>query len=408
MSGLAGVGSRFMRLGSLARIALILGLGAAIFSVLMLLRPQPASQEPPRRTPLVVTEPAEVRSGFLTIEGNGTVRPKSEITISPQVAGRVTWVSPSFATGGRFRKGDVLIRIEAADYLNAVQAAEAEVAQRRVDLLTWEEQRELAIEEYERFREREGITAPIDSGQVGGLVFRDPQVRAAEAALARAEAGLEDAKLALSRTRIAAPFDGIVRTKTADVGQYVAPGQTLGSLYDTDEVEIVVPLTDTEASLIDGLWTADRGDDEDRIPVQVRATFGGREYRWAGYVDRAEGALNANTRTVDVVVRVADPFGDDGSGRPPLLLGTYATVDIRGREVDGFVAIPRVALRDGSEIYVVEQDTLLAIRPVQVLQEVGGQVMVRGDIRSGEPVVTSPMAIVTDGMTVRQADGAVE
>jgi RND family efflux transporter MFP subunit len=226
--------------------------------------------------------------------------------------------------------------------------------------------------------------------------------------LARAEAGLEDAKLALARTRIVAPFDGIVRTKMADVGQYVAPGQTLGSLYDTDEVEIVVPLTDTEASLIDGLWSADTGDDDDRIPVQVRATFGGEEYGWPGYVDRTEGALNANTRTVDVVVRVADPFDDDGSRRPPLLLGTYATVDIRGRETDAFVVIPRVALRDGSEIYVVEQDTLLAIRPVQVLQEVGGQVMVRGEIQQGEPVVTSPMAIVTDGMTVRQADGAPE
>lgn len=408
MSGLASVGARFMRLGSVVRIALILGVGAAVFALLMLLRPQPASQDPPRRTPLVVTEPAEIRSGHLTIEGNGTVRPKSEITVSPQVAGRVTSVSPSFATGGRFEKGDVLIRIEAADYLNAVQAAEAEVAQRRVDLLTWEEQRELAIEEYGRFREREGITAPIDTSEVGGLVFRDPQVRAAEAALARAEAGLEDAKLALARTRIVAPFDGIVRTKMADVGQYVAPGQTLGSLYDTDEVEIVVPLTDTEASLIDGLWSADTGDDDDRIPVQVRASFGGEEYGWPGYVDRAEGALNANTRTVDVVVRVADPFDDDGSSRPPLLLGTYATVDIRGRKIDGFVVIPRIALRDGSEVYVVEQDTLLAIRPVQVLQEVGGQVMVRGDIQQGEPVVTSPMAIVTDGMTVRQADGAGE
>lgn len=408
MSGLASVGARFMRLGSVVRIALILGVGAAVFALLMLLRPQPASQDPPRRTPLVVTEPAEIRSGHLTIEGNGTVRPKSEITVSPQVAGRVTSVSPSFATGGRFEKGDVLIRIEAADYLNAVQAAEAEVEQRRVDLLTWEEQRELAIEEYGRFREREGITAPIDTSEVGGLVFRDPQVRAAEAALARAEAGLEDAKLALARTRIVAPFDGIVRTKMADVGQYVAPGQTLGSLYDTDEVEIVVPLTDTEASLIDGLWSADTGDDDDRIPVQVRASFGGEEYGWPGYVDRAEGALNANTRTVDVVVRVADPFDDDGSSRPPLLLGTYATVDIRGRKIDGFVVIPRIALRDGSEVYVVEQDTLLAIRPVQVLQEVGGQVMVRGDIQQGEPVVTSPMAIVTDGMTVRQADGAGE
>lgn len=406
MSGFGRLGSTFMRLGSVARIALILGFGLAVFALLMLFRPRPQSQEPPRRTPLVVTEPADVRSGNLTIEGNGTVRPRSEITLSPQVAGRITWVSPRFATGSRFEKGQVLLRIEAADYVNAVQAAEAEVAQREVDLLTWQEQRDLAVEEFSRFREREGITTPIDSSDVGGLVFRDPQVRAAEAALKRAEAGLEDAKLALTRTEIRAPFDGIVRTKTADVGQYVAPGQTVGSLYETDEVEIVVPLTDSEASLIEGLWSADSGDGEGRIPATVRAVFGGAEYRWTGYVDRAEGALNPNTRTVDVVVRVRDPFVADESARPPLLLGTYATVDIQGRDIDRFVVIPRTALRDGNSVYVVEQDSVLEIRSVDVLQETPGVVMIRAEIDPDEPIVVSPMEVVTDGMTVRQAEGA--
>lgn len=408
MSGFNSVGSAFRRLGPVARFVTILGAGLVVFALLMILRPRPQAQEPPRRIPIVVTAPADVRSGNLTIRGNGAVRPKSEISMSPQVAGRVTWVSPSFATGSRFQKGDVLLRIESADYENALMAAEAEVAQREVELLTWEEQRELAIEEYERFRQREGITTPMDSSEVGGLVFRDPQVRAAEASLLRAEAGLADARLALSRTRITAPFDGMVRTKNADVGQYVAPGQVLGTLYDTDEVEIVVALTDTEASLIEGLWAADSGDEQSRIPADVRANFGGVEYSWPGYVDRAEGALNVNTRTVDVVVRVQGPFRDDDSGRPPLLLGTYATVDIQGREVDGFVVLPRMALRDGPAVYVVEQDTLLSIRPVQLLQEISGEALVRGPISPGEPVVVSAMDIVTDGMTVRRAEGAVE
>ena len=405
MSGLATVGSRFMRLGSFARVAIILGIGVGAFALLMILRKEPESQEPPRRAPLVVTQPAELRTGNLTIEGSGTVRPMSEISLSPQVAGRISWVSPSFVTGGRFEKGDLLLRIESADYENAVQAAEADVAQREVELLTWEEQRDLAIEEYERFRAREGITAPIDSSEIGGLVFRDPQLRAAEASLRRAEAGLEDARLALSRTRITAPFDGIVRTKNADIGQYVTPGPSLGSLYDTDEVEIVVPLTDGDAALIEGLWSAGT-EDGPRIPAEVRATFGRVQYTWAGYVDRAEGALNPNTRTVDVVVRVQDPFANDGSGRPPLLLGTYATVDIEGRAADDFLVLPRMALRDGSEVYVVEQDSLLSIRSVQVLQEVPGSVMVQGEFETGEPVVVSPMDVVTDGMVVRLAEEA--
>ena len=406
MSGLGRVGSAFGRLGPVARILSILGLGVAAFVLLMILKPRPQALEPPRRMPLVVTIPADLRSGHLTVEGNGTVRPKSQITLSPQVPGRVSWVSPSYASGGRFAKGDVLLRIESADYENAVKAAEAEVAQREVEMLTWEEQRDLAIEEYERFRAREGITTPADSGEIGGLVFREPQLRAAEAQLRRAEARLGDARLALARTRITAPFDCVVRTKTADVGQYVAPGQSLGTLYDTNEVEIVVPLTDSEAALVEGLWSTNAGSEEHRIPAEVRATFGGVENTWSGYVDRAEAALNEATRTVDVVVRVQDPFLDDGSGRPPLLLGTYATVDIRGRQVEDYSVLPRTALRDGDRIFVVEQDTLLSIRSVRLLQERGGDVFVTGELRSGEPIVVSPMEIVTDGMTVRQAEGS--
>ena len=407
MSGLGNLGSAFGRLGPVARIASILGFGVVVFALLMILRPKPEAQDPPRRMPLVVTTPADVRSGNLTIEGNGTVRPKSEISLSPQVAGRVSWASPS-ASGGRFEKGDVLLRIESADYENAVRAAEAEVAQREVERLTWEEQRELAIEEYGRFRAREGITTPMDSADVGGLVFRDPQLRAAEASLLRAEAGLADAQLALTRTRITAPFDGVVRTKNADVGQYVAPGQLLGTLYDTDEVEIVVPLTDGEAALVTGLWSADARDETSRIPATVRASFGGTDYTWPGYVDRAQAALNAETRTVDVVVRVQEPFEDDGSGRPPLLLGTYATIEIQGRDVEQFTVLPRSALQDGDRVYVVEQDTILSIRPVRLLQEIQGEVFVSGEIQPGEPVVLSPMAIVTDGMTVRRAEGGTE
>jgi len=111
---------------------------------------------------------------------------------------------------------------------------------------------------------------------------------------------------------------------------------------------------------------------------------------------------------VDVVVRVQEPFEDDGSGRPPLLLGTYATIEIQGREVEQFTVLPRSALQDGDRVYVVEQDTILSIRPVRLLQEIQGEVFVSGEMRPGEPVVVSPMAIVTDGMTVRRAEGGTE
>lgn len=383
----------------------IVGAGLLGLVLLIVFRPRPAPQEPPRRVPLVVTAPADVRSGNLTIQGNGTVRPKSQIVISPQVAGRVEWVSPAFASGGRFAKGDLLLRIEDADYVNRVDAASAAVAQRQVEVLQWEEEQALARDEYQRLLAREEMDAP-DSASLSSLIFREPQLQAARAGLKSAEAQLADARLALGRTRIVAPFDGIVRSKSVDVGQYVAPGQNLASLYDRDEVEIVAALTDAEASLVAGLWEAGAGNEETRIPAVVRAAFGGRTWEWPAYVDRAEGALNEETRTVDVVVRVPDPFVSDEAGRrPPLLLGTYAQVDIQGGMQAAYTVMPRMALRDGDVVYVVEQDTLLITRPATLLQEVGPDVLVRADIAPGEPIVVSPLSIVTDSMVVQVADG---
>ena len=394
----------FNRLSPFFKGVVIIGAGLLGLVLLIVFRPRPEALEPPRRVPLVVTAPADVRSGNLTIRGNGTVRPKSEIVLSPQVAGRVEWVAPAFASGGRFEKGDLLLRIEEADYVNRVQAASAAVAQRQVEVLQWEEEQALAREEYQRLLAREGMEEP-DSASLSSLIFREPQLQAARAGLRSAEAQLADARLALARTRIRAPFDGVVRSKSVDVGQYVAPGQSLGSLYDTGEVEVVVSLTDTEATLVDGLWQAGAGNRDTRIRSTVRATFGGRSYEWPAYVDRAEGALNEQTRTVDVVVRVPDPFDSDQKGRPPLLLGTYATVDIQGEFRDSYVVLPRTALRDGAQVYVVERDTLLVIRPASRLQEIGGDVLVASEISPGEEVVVSPMDIVTDSMIVEVANG---
>ena len=405
MSILSKPARAFANLSPFLKGVTIIGVGVLGLVLLIVFRPQPAAQEPPRRVPLVVTAPADVRSGNLTIRGSGTVRQKSQIVMSSQVAGRVEWVSPAFASGGRFEKGDLLLRIEEADYVNRVDAASAAVAQRQVEVLQWEEEQALAREEYQRLLAREGMDAP-DSASLSSLIFREPQLQAAQAGLRSAEAQLADARLALGRTRLVAPFDGIVRSKSVDVGQYVAPGQNLGSLYDTDEVEIVVPLTDTEASLVEGLWDAGAGDEATRIPATVRATFGGREYEWPAYVDRAEGALNQETRAVDVVVRVPDPFMSDEAGRrPPLLLGTYASVDIQGVAREAYAVLPRMALRDGEAVYVVEHDTLLVVRPAVVLQEIGGDVFVSADIAAGEPVVVSPMNIVTDSMVVQVANG---
>jgi len=390
---------RWRRLAAWQQVALVLLAGALTFTLLVALRREPEQREPPRQIPVVTTAPARIESGPILVRGSGTVRPSAEVTLAPQVGGRVAWVSPSFVSGGRVVAGEPLFRIEAADYENAVAAAEADVAGRRVDVLQAEEEVQIAREEYARLAAREGL----DPEGASPLVLREPQLQAARAALGSAEARAEDARLALERTRVRAPFDGVVREESVDIGQYVGAGQSVGRMYATGSVEIVVPLSDDRAALIGGLWTARAGDAGTRIPATVRAEYGGRTFVWDAYVDRAEAALDDRTRTVNVVLGVPDPFAPtEGSPeRPPLLLGTYAIVDIEGASFDRYAVIPSDGLRDGGVVWVLASDSMLVMTPVRLIQEVEDEAFVLGDLAEGTPVIVSGLPFVTDGMTVR-------
>lgn len=425
-------------------------LAAAALGVFFLIRSQsgPEEREPPPSAPLVQTEPVRVRSGAITVSAAGTVRPRAQVEVAPQVSGRVVSVNPALKTGGVVRRGETLFQIERADFRNAVEQARADVAQQEVSVLQAEEEVRLAREEFETFQELEsarsdvrvvdeddyaarfvppgGLRTDARTGvEVGGepspLLFREPQLRAAQAALQRAEARLEDARLQLSRTTVAAPFTGVVRSETVDVGSTVAPGQPVVTLYAADALEVVVPLSDEQAALIPTLFAPGA-----RAPALVTTVYGGTTFGWRGVVDRAEQALDPETRTIDAVVRVPRPIdgarpvdlGREGpelgdgtdlvaGAAPPLLVGEFVEVEIDGVELERYAVVPRRALQRGDEVYVVEQDSLLSIVPVTVVQRVGEEVLVLSDrLEAGQPVVVSGVEAPVEGMTVRLASRA--
>ena len=381
----------------------ILAVGVIGLVTLIALRPEPPRVDPPRQSPLVTTTKPTLEQGNLAVRGNGTVRPIREINLVAEVAGKVISVSDALVSGGFFQQGQTLLQIDPTDYENAVAVAEAEVTQRQFELLTAQEEVALAREEWARLERRTGVNRSPDSTALGSLVLKEPQRKAAEAILKSAEARLDDARTRLARTRITAPFNGRVRAKTADIGQYVGPGQAVASIYSTDAVEIVVPLPSREAALLSDLWAREsRRGRGPRLPATVAADFGGQRYEWEGTVDRTEGTLNEATRTVNVVVRVAQPY-QTSAGRPPLMVGTFTTVRLQGMALDRYYVLPRDALREGDTVWVVE-DGLLYVRPVEVIQEVDEAVYVTSGITENDAVVTSTLTVMTDGMSVRVAE----
>ena len=380
--------------------AAILSIGALIASALLLSRPAPERITTPRLAPLVTATLMTPRSTPLVVEGTGTVRPAAEITLSAEVGGRVVVASPKLVRGGVFSAKDTLFKLDDQSYRNAVSVAQAEVEQRKVDVALAAQNQLIAQREYELLKQRLGSDAPPDTSLAAQLARQQPQYEAAEASLYRAEAQLADAELNLERTAVLAPFSGRVRSEAVDIGQFISPGQAVADIYGTEAVEVDISLSTRQAALIDGLWTDDGAG---RTPAVVRSEFGGSWHEWSGFVDRASGALDEATRTVQIVIRVPDPF-DASAIRPPLLVGSYVRSRIAGRAVGAHYAIPRTALRDGPSVWTATTQGTLVSLPVEVIQEIQDTVFILADIGDTTRVIVSDLAVMTEGMKIRVDD----
>lgn len=388
------------RLRSFIIAAGILAVGVVGMLILIGLKPDPPKDEPVVQTPIVEVVNVTASSGHLTISGNGTVTAARNVNLSAEVPGKIVHVSASYVVGGVFKQGDMLLQIDPSDYENAVAVAEAEVTRRSLEVELAEEESAIARDEWERLQRREGSVEDASRTELGSLVLREPQLKLAEAERKSAEARLNDAASRLQRTVIKAPFNGRMKTKLAEVGQYVAPGGVVASFYGTDHAEIDVALTAEQAYLIEDLFSAEaRGQ---RASARVMARYGQERFTWEAYVHRINGSLDAATRTFQVIVRVDNPYRAT-TNRPPLLVGTYVDVEIEGRSVDTYFVVPRNALRENNQVWLVI-DGRLEMRLVKVLQYVQDRIVVDKGLAEGDQVIVSALSVVADGMSVRVSE----
>jgi RND family efflux transporter MFP subunit len=366
-------------------------LGIFIFNAFKSGKPQleKASQAP--SLPAVKIVEVETGSRTVMITSEGTVRASQEISLVPEVAGKVLSVSPSLASGGRFRKGETLLRIDPVDYRLALTLAEAKVRDAESVLQLTQEEAQVALEEWRMFPE----DGSKSSDSPPPLVVKEPQLAAAKAGLEAAQADLEKARLNLDRTEVKAPFDGRVTQENVDVGQYVVPGQALASLYSTQTAEIVLPL-----EVDDLFWFHVPGftpGDNPGSPATVRATVAGRDLSWQGEVVRSDGRLDERTRMINVVVTVDEPYAK----KPPLIVGLFVTVEIQGSTLPDSAVIPRSGLRQDNVVWVVDDEGRLVFRKVDVARPQGDEVLIKAGLRQGDRVVVSQLKTATNGMRVK-------
>jgi RND family efflux transporter MFP subunit len=363
--------------------------GILILLVLIKLKKPPQRVEKENPAPLVEVTTLNIRDIQMIVSSYGTVTPKVQVEIVPQVSGKVVSVNPQFKAGGFIPAGSPLLEIDPRDYELAVQQAQAIVAEAVVKLDLEKAEAQVARQEWNQINPNTEPTSP--------LVLRQPQIRQAQAKLESAEAQLAAANLSLERTELFLPIDVRIVSEKIDLGQYVIAGQSLGTAYGTESVEIELPLEDKELAWFD----VPDGKDSPSKPVEaeVKANFAGAEQSWIGYVKRTTGQVDKTSRLISVVIEVPEPF-DTSGGRNALLPGMFVEVFIKGKELKNAAAVPRNAIRSSNEVWLVN-DGRLHIQPLEIVRSDKDFAYAVSGVDDGATIVLSSLDMATEGMKVR-------
>ncbi len=362
------------------RYLLIAGmLGFAVLGSvgMMTMKPEPQKKDIDTRDPLVDILVLEPLSTTFQVRSQGTVRPRTETILSAEVSGTITRISPKFIAGGVFQAGEELMRVDPTNYTVVVDKAEALVKQRQIE-----------FDGAQKLR-NQGYRA-------------ESELASAAAALASAKAELVRANRDFERTYIRLPYEGIVRAKETDIGQFVTPGSRLGVVFATDYAEVRLPLTDLDLAFVnlpDAAEITSSGGGNGPM-VTLTAVQQGIEKSWRAQIVRGEGVVDEKSRVTYAVARIKDPYQLHGEGNP-LPMGTFVAARIDGSEVLNVMRVPQSAVRGSGQLLFIDNDNKLRIRQVEVIRSDAEYAYIRDGATVGERVVLTTLETPINGMALR-------
>jgi RND family efflux transporter MFP subunit len=361
----------------------LVAVGAAVG--LSQLKPEAPKRDDQPLDLLVEVLPLEVHTETFTIRSQGTVRPRTQTVLSAEVSGSIVSISPKFVAGGVFAQDEVLMRIDPSNYTVAVDKAEALVKQRQIE---YDGARKLRSQGYRA----------------------ESEYASAAAALASAQAELANARRNLERTSIRLPYEGIVLSKEADLGQFVNPGTRLGVTFATDVAEVRLALTDQDLAFVelpDASAVAKLGNGQGGPLVALSAVQKGKRTHWDAVIVRSEGVVDERSRVTYAVAQVRDPYRLHSEGAA-LPVGTFVSASIEGATVDNVIRIPRTALRGSDQVLVVDDENKIRIRTVNIVYADADYAYVDAGVVAGERITTTAIEAPVNGMSVRTTDSVAD
>jgi len=362
-----------------------------------------AERRPPARQAIPVEVMTLQRTdGRATVRVMGTVMPAQRVILQPRVSGEVVQVSPKLQPGGRFEAGEFILQIDPEDYELAVRRTRSQIAQAEYEAKIEAGHQQIAEREWELLDMKDQASELEQE-----LALRKPHLLRIQAEVEAAKAALRSAELDLERTTVRAPFNCMAIDEHVDLGAQVSPQSQLATLVGTDEYWIQAAVPVDQLRWIEFPDETGQGGSRAVIRQELGA---GVQSEWTGRVVRLLGDLEPQGRMARVLVSVAHPLRSDlnnGKGLP-LLIDAYVTVALAGKPAEDVIALPRSALREGQQVWVMNADDELEIRELEIVWGNQDTVLVRTGIEDGERVVVTDIPAPVAGTALRLLNDELE
>jgi membrane fusion protein, multidrug efflux system len=309
------------------------------------------------------------------LEGLGSVAASQQVTVRPQVDGRIDKVV--FVEGQAVKRGDLLVQIDPRPFLVALHQAQGALARDQAQLDT-------LVANLKRYQglQTQDLVAGQQVEQIAG------QVGQLEGSVRIDRAQIESAQLQLDYAQVKAPIDGITGVRQVDAGNIVHPGDPNGLVVITAIDPAAVVFTVPQDQLAAVAQAMARGD----VPVEIRSRDGASKLA-DGKLTVIDNQINQATATLRLKALVPNP------GRllwPNAFVKARLLVETRR----GALVVPAVAIQrgpQGSYVYAVGSDKTAQMKPVTIALTAGELVVIGGGLDAGDQVIVEGQSQVRPG-----------
>ncbi len=370
-------------------IIVLIGLGTyGIANQMIKSKEKAKSKKIEKVVPLVDVVERSVGEYQLEVESFGTVRSYFETSLTPEVSGQITSVSPSFRVGEMVAEGEILVTIDSSNFETTVARAEA-------NLILMQS----ALDE-EKVRAAQAKGDWLASGRklatASNFVLRKPQMAAAEANIKVAQVDIKRALLDLERTKIRAPYAAIVTARSASLGNFVTSQNGLGILVATDKAEVRIPLTPAQMQQV----AFSSGDKSELILKDPNND----ELEWPAELDRMEPVVDAQNQVNYGIATIEQPYTNEVG---VLSIGTFVNVILpSSKKISGY-KLPESALVNDKYVWLVDEKMKLVRADAERIHTDGVSLYVevdKGDLSDPLRVVSRPLSNFRNGVEVKTSE----